>query len=61
MKCYRTPNNSNVPFTLYRNVFSVTPRSKTKLILKILKVIRAQEGKKAAREKVKAAGEELPS
>ena len=29
----------------YRNVFSVTPRSKVKLVAKMLKVIHAQESK----------------
>ena len=38
----------------YRNVFSVTPRSKVKLVAKMLKAIHAQESKKAAREKGKA-------
>ena len=38
----------------YRNVFSVVPRSKVKLVAKMLKAIHAQESKKAAREKVKA-------
>ena len=33
----------------YRNVFSVTPRSKVKLVAKMLKAIHAQESKKAAR------------
>ena len=37
----------------YRNVFSVTPRSKVKLVAKMLKAIHAQESKKAAREKAK--------
>ena len=45
----------------YRNVFSVTPRSKVKLIAKMLKAIHAQESKKAAREKAKAVVEELHS
>ncbi len=31
----------------YRNVFSVTPRSKVKLVAKMLKAIHAQENKKA--------------
>ena len=31
----------------YRNVFSVTPRSKVKLVAKILKSIHAQESKKS--------------
>lgn len=44
-----------------RNVFSVTPHSKVKLVAKILKVIHAQESKKATCEKVKAAVEELCS
>ena len=34
----------------YRNVFSVTPRSKVKLVAKMLKAIHAQESKRAARE-----------
>ena len=34
----------------YRNVFSVTPRSKVKLVAKMLKAIHAQKNKKAARE-----------
>ena len=43
----------------YRNVFSVVPRSKVKLVAKMLKAIHAQENKKAAREKAKAVVEEL--
>ena len=46
---------------LYRNVFSVTPRSKVKLVAKMLKAIHAQESKKAAREKAKVVVEELRS
>ena len=38
----------------YRNVFSVTPRSKVKLVVKMFKAIYAQESKKASREKAKA-------
>ena len=45
----------------YRNVFSATPRSKMKLVAKMLKAIHAQESKKAAREKAKAVVEELHS
>ena len=45
----------------YRNVFSVTPRSKVKLVAKMLKAIHAQESKKAAREKARAVVEELRS
>ena len=45
----------------YRNVFSVTPRSKVKLVAKMLKAIHAQESKKAAREKAKAVVEQLCS
>lgn len=37
----------------YRNVFSVVPRSKMKLVAKILKAIHAQESKAAAQEKAK--------
>ena len=40
-------------------MFSVTPRSKVKLVAKMLKAIYAQESKKAAREKAKAVVEEL--
>ena len=43
----------------YRNVFSVTPRSKVKIVAKMLKAIHAQESKKAAREKAKALVAEL--
>lgn len=43
----------------YRNVFSVTPHSKVKLVAKMLKAIHAQESKKAAREKAKSMAEEL--
>lgn len=37
----------------YRNVFSAVPRSKMKLVVKMLKAIHAQESKAAAREKAK--------
>ena len=37
----------------YRNVFSVVPRSKMKLVAKMLKAIHAQESKAAARTKAK--------
>lgn len=37
----------------YRNIFSVVPRSKVKLVAKMLKAIHAQESKAAAREKAK--------
>ncbi len=43
----------------YRNVFSVVPRSKVKLVVKMLKAIHAQESKKAAREKAQAVVAEL--
>ena len=46
-------------FHFYRNVFSVAPRSKVKLVAKMLKAIHAQESKKAAREKAKAVIAEL--
>lgn len=45
----------------YRNVFSVTPRSKVKLVAKMLKAIHTQESKKAAREKTKVVVEQLRS
>jgi transposase-like protein len=38
----------------YRNVFSVVPRSKVKVVAKMLKAIHAQESKTASREKAKA-------
>ena len=38
----------------YRNVFSVVPRSKVKLVAKMLKAIHAQESKKVSHEKAKA-------
>jgi transposase-like protein len=37
----------------YRNVFSVVPRSKVKVVAKMLKAIHAQESKAASREKAK--------
>ena len=43
----------------YRNVFSVVPKSKAKLVAKMLKAIHAQESKKASREKAKAVEAEL--
>ncbi len=38
----------------YRNVFSTVPRSKGKIVAKMLKAIHAQESKAAAKEKAKA-------
>ena len=43
----------------YRNVFSATPRSKMKLVAKMLKAIHAQESKAAAREKAKQVAKDL--
>lgn len=43
----------------YRNVFSVTPRSKVKLVAAMLKAIHAQEDKASALEKAKAVAEKL--
>lgn len=43
----------------YRNVFSVTPRSKMKLVAKMLKAIHSQESKAAAREKARQVAEAL--
>ena len=43
----------------YRNVFSVVPKFKVKLVAKMLKAIHAKESKKAAREKAKAIVAEL--
>ena len=45
----------------YRNIFSITLRSKVKLVAKMLKAIHAQESKKAVRQKAKAVVEELRS
>ena len=44
-----------------RNVFSVTPRSKVKLVTKMPGAIHSQENKKATREKAKVVVEELRS
>ena len=57
-KVYMTPSAAKAQEL---NVFSVTPRSKVKLVAKMLKAIHAQESKKAAREKAKAVVEELRS
>ena len=43
----------------YRNVFSVVPKSKKKIVEKMLKAIHAQESKKASREKTKTVVAEL--
>lgn len=43
----------------YRNIFSVTPRSKVKLVAAMLKAIHAQEDKASAMEKAKAVVEKL--
>lgn len=43
----------------YRNIFSAVPRSKMKLVAKMLKAIHAQENKAAAREKAKQVIQDL--
>ena len=43
----------------YRNVFSVVPKSKVKIVAKTLKAIHAQESKKVSRETAKAVVAEL--
>ena len=43
----------------YRNVFSVVPRFKVKLVAKMLKAIHVQESKRASLEKAKAVVETL--
>ena len=43
------PNTSTAHF--YRNIFSVTPKQKQKMVAKMLKAIHAQEDKAAAIEK----------
>lgn len=43
----------------YRNVFSVVPRSKGKIVAKMLKAIHAQESKEASREKARAVVQSL--
>mgnify|MGYP002538271400 CR=1 FL=1 len=43
----------------YRNVFSVVPKSKIKLVAKMLKAIHAQESKAACRRKAKEVVDEL--
>ncbi len=58
-KCSLRRSTSAARFTFYRNVFSVVPRFKVKLVSKMLKAIHAQESKNASREKAKAVIEEL--
>ena len=53
------PNTRSCTVPFYRNVFSVVPRSKAKLVAKILKAIHAQESKKDARERAKAVVDQL--
>lgn len=43
----------------YRNIFSVTPRNKMKMVAMMLKAIHAQESKSAAREKARQVVEKL--
>lgn len=43
----------------YRNIFTVTPRTKMYKVVKMLKAIHAQEDKEAAREKAKAVVKKL--
>ncbi len=43
----------------YRNMFSVTPRSKIRTVAAMLKAIHAQEDKEAAREKARLVSEKL--
>lgn len=43
----------------YRNIFSVVPKSKVKIVAKMLKAIHAQESQKASRDKAKAVVAEL--
>ncbi len=43
----------------YRNIFSVTPRSKMKAVAMMLKAIHAQESKESAREKAAQVAEKL--
>lgn len=43
----------------YRNIFSVTPRTKIKCVAMMLKAIHSQESKKAAREKAELVKNEL--
>lgn len=43
----------------YRNVFAVVPRSKMKVVAKMLKAIHAQESKRAAQEKAKQVAKTL--
>ena len=38
----------------YRNIFSVVPKSKVKIVAKVLKTIHTYESKKASRDKAKA-------
>jgi len=53
VKSTPTPNTSAAPSHFYRNIFSVVPRSKGKLVAKMLKAIHAQESKAAALAKAR--------
>ena len=43
----------------YRNVFTVTPRTKMRTVAMMLKAIHAQESKKSAREKAASVAQQL--
>ena len=60
-KCIPEAKYQRCTVHFYCNVFSETPRSKVKLVAKMLKAIYAQECKKAAREKAKVVVQELRS
>lgn len=56
---YPTAKYQRCAVHFYRNVFSVTPRSKMKEVAAMLKAIHAQEDKEAAKEKVVAVAAKL--
>ena len=61
VKCSPRLNTNGVQSTFTGMCLLLQPRSKAKLVAKMLKAIHAQESKKAARDKARAVVEELRS
>ena len=59
MRCSWTPNISAARCISTAMFFSVVPKSKVKIVAKMLKAIHVQESKKASREKAKVVVSEL--
>jgi len=58
-ECYPDSKFQRCTVHFYRNVFTVVPRSKAKLVAAMLKAIHAQEDLESAREKAKAVASKL--